>query len=146
MKSFAKRSAFSGNLKRRQTFDGMAEERNNRNSFRLPLPPQNDIGINDVGSKGLFTYSDLVTVTFKFYNCANGDGKSDGQNGFHTCSSDGPSKSSKEPLNGDGTYKQALRDFDDTEPLGLGFGVCTFFFLSTISMCSQVVKAVMCLR
>ena len=35
----------------------------------------------------LFTHPNLVTVnipvTFKFYNCPNGDGTSDGHNGFH---------------------------------------------------------------
>ena len=39
-------------------------------------------------NEGLFTHSDPVTVTIpiriKFYNCANGDVLSDGQNGFHT--------------------------------------------------------------
>ena len=39
-------------------------------------------------SKGLFTHADPVAVTdpvaVKFYNCGNGDGPSDGQNGFRT--------------------------------------------------------------
>ena len=32
----------------------------------------------------LFTHSDPVSVIVKFYNCANGDGPSDMQSGFHT--------------------------------------------------------------
>ena len=45
-------------------------------------------------TKGLFTHFDPVSdpdpVTVKFYNCANGDGPSDGQNGFHTHSARQP--------------------------------------------------------
>ena len=41
-----------------------------------------------ISDKGLFTRSDPITVTVsvtvKFYNCANGDGPSDGHNRFHT--------------------------------------------------------------